>query len=157
MSNEIKSSSYKGNPLLKKPNTDVQFTIDQLREYARCAQDPIYFIKNYIQIVSLDKGLIPFNLYPFQERIVNAIHNNRFVVLKCSRQCGKCIYINTIVRIRNKKTGEIKELTVGELYGLIKAEHKIVSTLPKPIPIPKKICKILFPALPTDESKKQDP
>ncbi len=154
MSTQETKNSYKGNPLLKKPNIDVQFTIDQLREYALCARDPIYFIKKYVQIISLDKGLIPFNLYPFQERIVNAVHNNRFVICKIPRQSGKCVYINTIVRIRNKKTGEIKELTIGELYGLIKSENKIVYELPKPIPIQEEVCKILFTPMSADEPKK---
>jgi len=151
--NKIKNS-YKGNPLLKKPNIDVQFTIDQLREYAMCARDPIYFIKKYVRIISLDKGLIPFDMYPFQEKIIDAVHNNRFVVARLPRQQGKCVYINTIVRIRNKKTGEIKELTIGELYGLIKSENKIVYALPKPIPIQEEVCKILFTPLSTDEPKK---
>jgi hypothetical protein len=51
--------------------------------------DPVYFMKNYIKIVNTDKGLIPFELYPFQEKLVNLIRNNRFVIAKMPRQCGK--------------------------------------------------------------------
>lgn len=130
-------SSYQGNPLLKRSNIDIEYTPDRIKEYAMCVADPIYFIRNYVKIISLDKGLISFDLYPFQERIIDTVHNNRFTICKLPRQCGKCFYINTIVRVRNKKNGEIKELTVGELYGIIKSQDKIMFELPKPIPIQK--------------------
>ena len=55
----------------------------------KCAKDPIYFIKNYVRIVSLDEGLVPFEMYDFQEDIVNKVHNNRFVIAKLPRQTGK--------------------------------------------------------------------
>ena len=83
------SDAYLGNPNLKKVNTPVEFTKEQIEEYQKCAQDPIYFMKNYIQIVSLDDGLVPFKMYGFQEKIVNTMHNNRFTICKLPRQSGK--------------------------------------------------------------------
>ena len=84
------SDAYLGNPNLKKVNTPVEFTKEQIEEYQKCAQDPIYFMKNYIQIVSLDDGLIFFKMYDsFQEKIVNTMHNNRFTICKLPRQSGK--------------------------------------------------------------------
>ena len=74
--------SYLGNPNLKAANVKVEFTKDQVEEYLKCSKDPIYFMKNYIQIVSLDEGLVPFKLYDFQEDMVNKIHENRFVIAK---------------------------------------------------------------------------
>jgi hypothetical protein len=52
-------------------------------------EDPIYFIKNYIKIVNIDEGLVPFNMYGFQERMVDTFHNNRFSICKLPRQSGK--------------------------------------------------------------------
>ena len=83
------SDAYLGNPNLKKVNTPVEFTKEQIVEYQKCANDPIYFMKNYIQIVSLDDGLVPFKMYGFQEKIVNTMHNNRFTICKLPRQSGK--------------------------------------------------------------------
>ena len=83
------SDAYLGNPNLKKVNTPVEFTKEQIVEYQKCADDPIYFMKNYIQIVSLDEGLVPFKMYGFQEKIVNTMHNNRFTICKLPRQSGK--------------------------------------------------------------------
>ena len=85
----MSNDAYLGNPNLKKVNTPVEFTKDQIIEFQKCEADPIYFMKNYIQIVSLDEGLVPFKMYPFQEHIVRTIHDNRFTICKLPRQSGK--------------------------------------------------------------------
>jgi len=83
------TDAYLGNPNLKKVNTPVEFTKEQILEFDKCSKNPIYFMKNYIQIVSLDEGLIPFRMYGFQEHIVKTIHENRFTICKLPRQSGK--------------------------------------------------------------------
>ena len=80
---------YLGNPLLKKANTVVEFTQEQVLEFARCQEDPLYFTKKYIQIVTLDYGLQPIKMYPFQEKMINNFHNHRFNICKLPRQSGK--------------------------------------------------------------------
>ena len=80
---------YLGNPLLKKSNVPVEWTKKQILEYQKCMENPTYFIKNYIKIVSLDEGLVPFKMYDFQEDIVDTIHNDRFTICKMPRQSGK--------------------------------------------------------------------
>jgi hypothetical protein len=83
------SDVYLGNPLLKKANTAIEFTEDQIIEYLKCKQDPIYFANNYIKIVSLDEGLTQFHPYHFQEKLIHNFHNNRFNICKMPRQTGK--------------------------------------------------------------------
>ena len=51
---------YLGNPNLKRSNVQVEFTAEQISEYLKCKNDPVYFAKNYIKIVSLDEGEVPF-------------------------------------------------------------------------------------------------
>jgi len=80
---------YLGNPNLKKANTQIQFTQEQIIEFLKCKEDPVYFAKNYIKIVSLDHGLVPFEMYPFQEKLVRNFHENRFNICKMPRQTGK--------------------------------------------------------------------
>ena len=80
---------YLGNPNLKKANTKIEFSEENIIEFLKCKDDPVYFAKNYVKIVSLDEGLVPFNLYPFQEKLVNNFHNNRFNICKMPRQTGK--------------------------------------------------------------------
>ena len=80
---------YLGNPNLKKANVAQEWTKEEVEEYARCMKDPIYFIQNFIKIVSLDEGLVPFELYDFQKEMVGTFHNNRFTICKLPRQSGK--------------------------------------------------------------------
>jgi hypothetical protein len=80
---------YLGNPNLKAKGVNLDFTTEQVGEYLKCQQEPLYFIRKYVQIVHLDRGLVPFDLYDFQEDIVTKIHDNRFVICKLPRQSGK--------------------------------------------------------------------
>ena len=66
---------YLGNPNLKKANTRIEFTQDQIEEFIKCKEDPVYFAKNYIKIVSLDEGLVPFNLYKFHSSFVFSLYH----------------------------------------------------------------------------------
>ena len=79
---------YLGNPNLKRANVQIEFTPEQIEQYARCMKDPVYFIENFIKIVSIDEGLVPFALYPFQKEMVGTFHNNRFSICKLPRQSG---------------------------------------------------------------------
>ena len=83
------TEQYLGNPNLKKANVSTQFTKKQVAEYMKCAQDPVYFIREYIRIVSLDEGVIPFDMYDFQEGMVEKFHEHRFNICKLPRQSGK--------------------------------------------------------------------
>jgi len=83
------SEAYLGNPNLFKANTKIEYTEEQIKEIAKCMDDPTYFIKNYVKIVNIDEGLVPFNMYKFQERMVDTFHNNRFSICKLPRQSGK--------------------------------------------------------------------
>ena len=75
---------YLGNPNLKKSNVTQEFSQEEVAEYLKCAKDPVYFIANYIQIVSLDKGLVPFDMYDFQVGMVEKFHEHRFCLLYTS-------------------------------------------------------------------------
>lgn len=80
---------YLGNPKLKRSGVQVEYTNEQLIEITRCIKDPVYFIKNYVKIVNVDLGLIPFDMWDFQEEMVRGFHNNRFSIAKMPRQVGK--------------------------------------------------------------------
>lgn len=80
---------YKGSPNLKAANVEMSFTPDQVQEWLKCADDPVYFTINYIKIVSLDEGLVPFKMWDFQEEMIERFHSNRFNIAKLPRQTGK--------------------------------------------------------------------
>jgi hypothetical protein len=89
MSQEKPNQGYRNNPKLKPPGIELQYTKDQLDEYIKCAKDPVYFCSKYVKVKTLDKGIMPFELYDYQQRFVNSIHENRFVISKWPRQSGK--------------------------------------------------------------------
>jgi hypothetical protein len=84
-----KLKHYLGNPKLKRINMVLQLTEEQVREYVKCAENPIYFIENYVKIITLDKGFVQISLYPFQRQAVSDINDNRRVIVKAGRQVGK--------------------------------------------------------------------
>jgi hypothetical protein len=111
---------YKNNTGLKAADQVISYTPDQIEEYLKCSSDPIYFIENYVKIVSLDDGIVLFKLHSYQKRMIDAIHNNTRIIGKLFRQGGKCVCNNSIINIRNKKTGEIQEISIGDFYNLCK-------------------------------------
>lgn len=85
---ELKST-YRDNLLLKRVGVSYDFEQWQLEEITKCSEDPIYFIRNYVKIISLDDGIIYFNMHDYQEEMVDAFHNNRFSIVRIGRQSGK--------------------------------------------------------------------
>ena len=80
---------YRDNPNLKRANVQIEWTEEKVKEYTKCLEDPVYFTENYIKIVSLDEGLIPFKLYNFQREMMWTFHTERFTICKLPRQSGK--------------------------------------------------------------------
>jgi hypothetical protein len=93
MNLQTRIKNYLGNPHLKKINMPLQLTEDEVREYVKCAEDPIYFIERYVKIITLDKGFVNISLYPFQKQAIEDINQNRRVILKAGRQLGKTTMI----------------------------------------------------------------
>jgi hypothetical protein len=83
------SIGYQGNPNLPRIDYKHNFTQHEIDEFIKCAEDPIYFAKKYIRIVNVDKGLVPFDLWDFQEKMIQNFHHNRFSINLCPRQVGK--------------------------------------------------------------------
>jgi hypothetical protein len=126
---------YLGNPNLKKANTQTEFTAKQVQEFIKCKQDPIYFARNYIKIVSLDEGLVPFKMYDFQEKLISNFHNSRFNICKMPRQTGKsttCVayLLHYIVFNDSVNVGILanKAATARELLGRLQTAYE---NLPK--------------------------
>ena len=85
------SDNYLGNINVKGDGVQQSWTEHDVKEYAKCMQDPAYFARAYIKIISLDKGLVNFNLYPYQEKMFDHFNDNRFSIVLACRQSGKSI------------------------------------------------------------------
>jgi len=82
-------TNYKGNPNLKPAAIEHAYDEAEIKEFIKCQKNPAYFIENYVNIVSIDEGLVPFKLYDFQKEMVGTFHSNRFTICKLPRQSGK--------------------------------------------------------------------
>jgi len=125
---KLKSNqSYDGNPLIRRANVKLALTKEEVEEWAKCADDPIYFIENYVKFVTLDEGLTHIDLYDFQKDLINTYKDNRFVVAKLPRQTGKstmtCGYLLWFILFHEYKTTAIlaqKEKTAIEILGRVR-------------------------------------
>ena len=84
-----KSDIYLGNPNLKKANTQQEFTEEHIKEFLKCKADPVYFTTKHIKIVNVDEGLVNFEMYKFQKKLIQNFHKHRFNICKMPRQTGK--------------------------------------------------------------------
>tara|TARA_B100000424_G_scaffold66077_1_gene48733 strand:- start:1990 stop:3597 length:1608 start_codon:yes stop_codon:yes gene_type:complete len=82
---------YLGNPSVKRDGVETEFSKSEIKEYMKCMKDPVYFAKKYVKIISLDEGLVPFDLYPYQQKMFRHFNKNRFSIVLACRQSGKSI------------------------------------------------------------------
>ena len=121
-----KNDTYLGNPNVKRDGIVAQWTNEEVLEYARCMKDPAYFAITYCKIISLDEGLVPFELYPYQEKMFNEFNSNRFNIVLACRQSGKSIssvaYLLWYALFHSEKTIAVmanKGATAREMLGRI--------------------------------------
>ena len=120
------TQSYLGNPNVKRDGVQQAWTPDLLKEYKKCMTDPIYFARHYVKVIALDKGLVNFNLYPYQEQMFKHFEEHRFNVVLACRQSGKsisaCAYLLWFVLFNSEKTVAIlanKGATAREMLARI--------------------------------------
>lgn len=120
-----------GSPRLKRTGQTLQLNAEQVEEYIRCANDPIYFIQNYVKIITLDHGFVGIKLYPFQQDAIVKINNGRRVIIKAGRQVGKTTmvvgYILWYILFNEDKTVAIlanKAPTAREILSRIKIAYE---------------------------------
>lgn len=85
------NTAYLGNPHVKRDGIEEDWTQEKVAEYAKCMADPVYFAVTYLKVINLDDGLVPFELYPYQEKMFNHFNDNRFSIVLACRQSGKSI------------------------------------------------------------------
>jgi len=126
MQNQNQNETYLGNINVKRDGVQHNFTEKEIKEYIKCSQDPVYFCKQYLKVISLDDGLVPFDLYPYQEKMFEHFNNNRFSIVLACRQSGKSIssvgYIIWFAVFHSEKTIAVlanKGATAREMLGRV--------------------------------------
>jgi hypothetical protein len=131
----LSSFAFRGNNKLRPAGTSIEYTSEMVAELIRCKNDPIYFIKKYIMVIHVDKGLVPLSLFPYQEKLIEAYHANRKVITKQPRQYGKTVttaaYVLHYLLFNDEKTVAIlanKALIAREILSRIQIMYE---NLPK--------------------------
>ena len=106
--------------LLKEQGVAIEYTEAQIREYVKCMNDIVYFAKNYVKIVNVDRGLILFDTYDWQDELLLKFAKHRFTINCICRQAGKCHRFDSKITIKNKKTNETMEISIGDFYNMVK-------------------------------------
>jgi hypothetical protein len=126
---------YNSNVNLKSANIVIDYSPEQVQEYIKCANDPIYFIENYCYIVTLDHGLQKFTLYDCQKNKLDVIHNNRRVILMEGRQQGKtttsAAYILWFTLFQSNKTVAILANKAAAAREVLDRLQTMYENLPK--------------------------
>lgn len=130
---------YMGDPDLRRAKTSLKMTTEMAREWRRCRDDIVYFVKNYMRIVHVDHGMVLFKLWHFQERMLRNMEENRFFVSKCPRQVGKSIttaafILHYMVFNKDKNIGILanKASTSAEILDRVKKAFRYLPDFLQP-------------------------
>ena len=113
---------------IKKPGEVEKISNEEFQrriiEITKCKRDIVYFAEKYYRVINLDKGLHIIKLYDIQKEFLQFLVNNNKVICVSGRQQGKCVFKDTKIKIRNKKTGEIQEIEIEKFYEMINNKSK---------------------------------
>lgn len=108
----------------KAPDLVFEYTNEEIAELAKCANDVVYFGNNYCFSMT-DEGIRQINLREYQEVMLSAFQDNRFVVMLASRQIGKCFFYDTRCHLKSSD-GTIESVSIGNLYfKFLSSERKL--------------------------------
>lgn len=114
-----KKERYLNNPNLPSVEAKFEYTPEMFVEIKKCGDNMLYFAENYFYIIDPDKGKVQIELYPFQKRVLRGFRDHRFNAVLSPRQASKCFSGDTKLKIRDKNTGEIREVLTSEFYDNI--------------------------------------
>ena len=108
----------------KKPNGPMEYSSREefeqmIKEIARCKRDIVYFAEHYYRVINLDKGLHIIQLYDVQKEFLRYLVDNNKVICVSGRQQGKCVYKDSLITIRNKKTGKVEQISIEDFYDRV--------------------------------------
>jgi hypothetical protein len=101
-----------------RPDTQIKWTMEMVQEYAACAKSVEYFAFNHCKVSTID-GIIQLQPRSYQKRMLETVQQGRFSVMNCPRQVGKCCVFDTLIEVRNKKTGQTMKISMEEFFDLL--------------------------------------
>jgi hypothetical protein len=125
MASKFDPNIYMGNPDLPSVKATFEYTPEQIKEIQKCAKNITHFAQSHFYITTLDNGKQKIKLYAPQKRIIKSLGKHNRVCVLASRQTGKCVYEKTLIKIRNKQTLVVEELTIGEFHNRLKLKKEL--------------------------------
>jgi len=115
---------HNGNPLLRGEREKIEYTPEMTEEFIKCQEDILYFAEKYFKIITIDEGETIIDMWDFQKKMLKAFveptDGKRHNIVLASRQIGKCVHKDTKIKIRNKKTKKIEEISIIDFLKRIK-------------------------------------
>ena len=87
---QVSMPFYEGKQFLRRGNIVFEYTEDELKEIAKCANDIVYFAEKYA-VVMTDNGIQQVKLREYQKDLLRDFQHNRFNIVLASRQMGKTV------------------------------------------------------------------
>jgi hypothetical protein len=87
----MRSKYYKNNENLRNSGIRYHYTQDEINEIKKCKQDKEYFIRKYCHIINVEHGLMKFELYKYQSKLLKKISKSKRLIINAPRQSGKTI------------------------------------------------------------------
>lgn len=114
-------------------NCPLQYSLLQKLEWIKCYLDVAYFAKKHVNIISLDEGVVKFDLYDYQEALLQLYDANRFCIIMQARQSGKTIttatYLCHTIIFKTAKTCAVlgdKAATAQEILERIQTTYELL-------------------------------
>lgn len=109
-------TKFGGNPFIRKGGIGHQYSVEELAEMKKCADDPIYFIEKYVYIKSVDdENSVLFTLRDYQLDMVSKMMHNREFICKLPRQVGKTVCVSATL---------LWHLLFNKNYSILVAAHQ---------------------------------
>ena len=123
---------------VKRPNAEIEYTPDMIRELQLCRDDVNYFLK-YVKIVNPDLGEIFFTPHDYQFELLEKFQKHRFNIAMCTRQSGKTTIVSAYVLWyaifnKDKNVGIVsnKESSAKMILGRLKRMYESLPAWLKP-------------------------
>ena len=107
---------------------------EMMAEIVRCGKDPVYFSNKYAKISHPMHGLIPFDMYKFQENALVDFKKHRFNIILKARQLGisttVASYVAWLMLFHRDKNVLVVATKLGTAANLVKKSKAIYKNLP---------------------------
>ena len=121
---------FQNNDLATEAQSDFCTREEAIARYqaiVKSKRDIAWWAEHFFRIIPASGGLQVIKLYQKQRDLLQHFVDNSRTVTLASRQIGKCVLKDSKIKIRNKKTNEILELSIEEFFKSIDNKYKQIS------------------------------